>query len=106
MYGYGVIGGIALIIKNGSSLKCAVGIKGEEGIIIFPVYEVIGDGAVFIRIGRIEFANNRTDWLVFGKCEYGGGIEIGGCLVHIPQSETETHVLAAGTGGFEGGPVR
>ena len=71
LYGDDVARGIDLVVKTGSSFQRTVGIDREEGIIVIPSGQVEGDGVPF-RIGGIELACYRADWLILGDGKLGG----------------------------------
>ena len=73
LHGYRIAWGVTFIIKSGGGFETAVGIESEKWIVVFSVYEVIGD-RIPIRVGSIELADDRTDGLVFLKGEHGGRI--------------------------------
>ena len=78
-YPNGIGRGVEFKVEGGRGLERTVGLEREELIVPIPcpADEVIGDDPG-LRVGRIEFTNCRTDWLVFGNGQRCGGIQVRG----------------------------
>ena len=91
----GIARGVALEIESGGGLERTIRIQSEEGIVSVTGSgnEVVGQTRPDIRIGGVEFSNHRTDRLIFREGEGGGGVEIGGVFVGLPEGETKSDVI-------------
>ena len=89
LYAYGIGRGIGFEIKGGVCLERTVGIERKERVVGIPcpTGQVVGQGGINVRIGRIEFPNDRTDRLVLGNGQGCASIEIGGRIVGRPDLE-------------------
>ena len=100
LYRDGVDRGIAFVIKNSGGFKGAIGFEGEEGVVVFSVNKMVGNRPT-LWVGGIELADDGADGLVFGDGKSGGGIELGGSFINIPQGKTEANVVGAVTRGIK-----
>ena len=89
LYAYGIGRGIGFEIKGGVCLERTVGIKSKERVVGIPcpAGQMVGQIRANVRIGRIEFPNDRTDRLVLGNGQDTGCIQIGGRIVGRPDLE-------------------